>query len=75
MSSTTEVIRLFKNTRTGASDEKLVAYKTEDEMTAMARLKAAGWNFNIDYYWDEATKTFHAGKKPDAVDEDGEQDE
>lgn len=66
---------MFKNTRTGASADELIAYKTEDEMTAMARFKAAGWNFNTDYYWEDSKKTFIIGKKPDAVDEDGEQDE
>jgi len=42
---------------------ELRAYKTEDEATAIARLKAAGWNFNVDYYFDEDSKTFFFGKK------------
>ena len=66
---------MFKNNRTGASAMELMAYKTEDEATAMARLKAAGWNFNSEYYFDEKTKCFHAGKKPDDVDEDVDKDE
>jgi len=49
---------------------ELRAYKTEDETTAMARLKAAGWNFNIEYYFDDESKTFHAGKKDEEVDSD-----
>jgi len=61
---------MFKNTRTGATALELRAYKTEDETTAMARLKAAGWNFNIEYYFDEDSKTFHAGKKDEEVDSD-----
>lgn len=64
------MIRVFKNTRTGISAAELRGYKTEDEDTAMARLKAAGWNFNIEYYWDDTTKTFFVGKMPDV--EDGE---
>ena len=67
---------MFKNTRTGASAMELLAYKTEDEATAMARLKAAGWNFNIDYYFDDTTKTFMAGKEEMSKDdEDGEADD
>jgi len=67
---------MFKNTRTGASAMELRAYKTEDEATAMARLKAAGWSFNIEYYFDEASKTFHAGKKDEVEEaEEGESDD
>jgi len=66
---------MFKNTRTGASAMELRAYKTEDEATAMARLKAAGWNFNVDFHFDDATKTFNIGKKEDAAEaEDSEDD-
>lgn len=63
---------MFKNTRTGASADELVAYKTEDEATAMARFKAAGWGFSGDYYWDEEVKTFKIGKKPDSAEGDSE---
>lgn len=61
---------MFKNTRTGATAMELQAYKTEDEATALARLKAAGWNFNIDYYWDDNAKMFVAGKEDDEADSD-----
>ena len=66
---------MFKNTRTGASAMELRAYKTEDEATAMARLKAAGWSFNIEYYFDEKALTFTAGKKEMETDEDGDSDD
>jgi hypothetical protein len=66
---------LFKNTRTGASAEELIAYKTEDENTALARFKAAGWSFTGDYYWDEKSKAFIYGKKPDESEDESEQDE
>jgi len=64
---------MFKNTRTGASADELVAYKTEDEATAMARFKAAGWNFSDDHYFDDKGKKFIAGKEP--VEEVSEQDD
>lgn len=69
------MVLLFKNTRTGASADELIAYKTEDEQTAMARFKAAGWNFNTEYYWDEVSKCFKIGKAPDNGDDESEQDE
>jgi hypothetical protein len=65
---------IFKNTRTGASADELIAYKTEDEQTAMSRFKAAGWNFTGDFYWDEESKKFMIGKAPQP-DEEPMQDE
>lgn len=67
---------VFKNTRTGASTAELNAFKTENESEAMARLKAAGWSFTGDYYFDEDKKQFFRGKKPDGMpDMDSEQDD
>jgi hypothetical protein len=60
---------MFKNTRTGASADELIAYKTEDEQTAQSRFKAAGWNFTGDFYWDETSKKFLIGKEPSGEEE------